>query len=208
MNLISKPSAERTLLVIASDRANMQLMTQLIARRDDLKLLTAVNGKEGMQLADASLPEVVVLDTSLSDICAGEVLKGMQGNPLTSHIPVIAVSSDAMPAHVEAGLQAGFYRYLTKLNLPLFDVPLGRSILQPSLVVGFGLCGRVHLKARHVGFALPSSGRASFRVLRHLSHVRNEGVLRLAESLAGVCVLLNCAGSFAKTVESLVRACI
>lgn len=114
MNLISKPSAERTLLVIASDRANMQLMTQLIARRDDLKLLTAVNGKEGMQLADASLPEVVVLDTSLSDICAGEVLKGMQGNPLTSHIPVIAVSSDAMPAHVEAGLQAGFYRYLTK----------------------------------------------------------------------------------------------
>jgi CheY-like chemotaxis protein len=33
---------------------------------------------------------------------------------MTSHIPVIAVSSDAHPAQIHAGLQAGFYRYLTK----------------------------------------------------------------------------------------------
>ncbi|MCM2341006.1 response regulator [Rhodoferax sp.] len=114
MGLISTPTSERTLLVIASDKANMQIMTQLIARRDDLNLITAVSGMEGMKLADTSLPEVVVLDTGLSDICAREVLKGLRGNPVTSHIPVIAVSSDAHPAQIQAGLQAGFYRYLTK----------------------------------------------------------------------------------------------
>ena len=114
MDLISTPASERTLLVIASDEVNMQLMTQLIARRDDLNLMTAVNGMDGMKLADTSLPAVVVLDTALSDIGAREVLKSLRGSPMTSHIPVIAVSSDAHPAQIQAGLQAGFYRYVTK----------------------------------------------------------------------------------------------
>ena len=115
MNLMSTPTTERTLLVISSDRANRLLMTQLItAKRDDLKLLTAPNGQAGMTLASASQPQAVVLDTVLSDFCAKEVLKGLHGNPQTSHIPVIAVSPDAQEAHIQAGLKAGFYRYLTK----------------------------------------------------------------------------------------------
>lgn len=114
MNLISTPSSERTLLVISSDQVNLQLMTQLIAMRDDLKLLTAQNGKDGMALAREAQPQVVVMDTGLSDTCAKEALKGLRGHPLTSRIPVIAVSSDAQEAQIQAGLQAGFYRYLTK----------------------------------------------------------------------------------------------
>jgi len=51
-------------------------------------------------------------------------------------------------------------------------------------------------------------GRASLKVPLHLSPVLDDGVLLLAESLACVCVLLNCAGPFAKTTESLMRACI
>lgn len=114
MYKISTLSPTHTLLVIGSDPANMQLMTQLISRRDDLNLLTADNGKDGLNLAGAYLPGVVVLDTSLSDIRASEVLKGLRGNPQTSHIPVIAVSADACAAHIQAALQAGFARYLTK----------------------------------------------------------------------------------------------
>lgn len=114
MHKISMLSPEHTLLVIGSDPANMQLMTQLISRRDDLNLLTANNGQDGLRLAEAALPGVVVLDTSLSDLRASEVLKGLRRNPQTSHIPVIAVSADACAAHIQAGLQAGFARYLTK----------------------------------------------------------------------------------------------
>lgn len=114
MNSLSTSSPKHTVLVIASETADLQLMTQLIAGRVDLNLLTAVNGMEGIQLAEAARPEVVVLDTSLSDICAGEVLTRLLSSPRTAYIPVIAVSADAMPAHIETGLQAGFYRYLTK----------------------------------------------------------------------------------------------
>jgi|GEM_PF-1639934 CheY-like chemotaxis protein len=114
MDLISTPTSGRTLLVIASDKVNMQLMTQLIGRRDDVKLLTAKCGKAGMEFAVACQPDVVVMDTGLADISARDALAWLRTNPTTSHIPVIAVSSEAFQTQIEAGLQAGFYRYLTK----------------------------------------------------------------------------------------------
>lgn len=114
MDLISTITDERTLLVIASDKVNMQLMTQLIARRDDLKLLTASSGRVGMAFALVCQPDVVVMDTALADISARAALAWLRKNPATSHIPVIAVSSEAFKSQIDAGLQAGFYRYLTK----------------------------------------------------------------------------------------------
>jgi CheY-like chemotaxis protein len=102
------------LLVISGDSANLQLMTQLIARRGDLTLRTAPNGVEGMELAATTQPQVIVLDTNHADTCAKEAFKGLKRNPRTSEIPVIAVSSDAFPAQIQAGLNAGFHRYLTK----------------------------------------------------------------------------------------------
>lgn len=64
MDLISTPTYGHTLLTIASDKVNIQLMTQLIARRDDLKLLTAISGRVGMEFAEACQPDVVVMDTT------------------------------------------------------------------------------------------------------------------------------------------------
>ena len=114
MNFPGTQSSCRTLLVIASDKANMQLMVQLIGRRSDWKLLTAPNGNDGMRLANEAKPNVVILDTALSDIKALKVLGQLRGNPLTSHIPVVAVSSDAHRVEIESGLHAGFYRYIIK----------------------------------------------------------------------------------------------
>jgi CheY-like chemotaxis protein len=104
----------RTVMVIASDQANFQLVTQLIARRDDWKLLTATQGKQGVDMTSACQPDIVVMDTSLSDINGLEALRMLRDNFSTSHIPVIALSSDAQQTHIDQGLKAGFYRYLTK----------------------------------------------------------------------------------------------
>ncbi|MDD5030413.1 MAG: response regulator [Rhodoferax sp.] len=110
----SVPPPHRVVMVIASDQANFQLVTQLIARRDDLKLLAATQGKPGVEMTSARQPDVVVMDTSLSDIGGLEALKMLRDNFSTSHIPVIALSSDALQKHIDQGLKAGFYRYLTK----------------------------------------------------------------------------------------------
>ena len=110
------PSSVRTVLLVGSgsDSAGMELMTQLIARRDDLNLWSTNSGRDAMELAAAGQPDVVVMDTDLSDVSARVALAWLRKNPSTSHIPVIAVSSDALKTQIDAGLQAGFYRYLTK----------------------------------------------------------------------------------------------
>jgi CheY-like chemotaxis protein len=114
MVLAAAQSSGQTLLVISSDRANMQLMTQLIGTRGDLSFRTATNGLDGFALASAIQPTVVVMDTELSDTCAKVMLEKLKEHPRTSKIPVIAVSSDAQESQVQAGLKAGFHRYLIK----------------------------------------------------------------------------------------------
>ncbi len=92
------------------------LVEHLIARRcGTLSLLTATTGKTGLNLArQLPLPEVILLDCNLPDISGLMVLHLLRADPLTAHIPVIAVSADAMRVSIENGLAAGFFRYITK----------------------------------------------------------------------------------------------
>ena len=73
-----------------------------------------MNGKAGVELARASLPEVILTDINLPDISGFKVLEILRTDPTTSHIPVIALSANAMPLSIEKGMEAGFFRYLTK----------------------------------------------------------------------------------------------
>jgi len=57
---------------------------------------------------------VVVMDINLPDIGGLEVLQLLRSNPATRHIPVLALSANAMPSDIDKGLAAGFYRYMTK----------------------------------------------------------------------------------------------
>ncbi len=54
------------------------------------------------------------MDINLPDISGIEVLKQLRKDPATAHIPVVAVSVNSMPQDIKQGLQAGFFRYLTK----------------------------------------------------------------------------------------------
>jgi CheY-like chemotaxis protein len=54
------------------------------------------------------------MDINLPVISGIQVLKTLREDPLTAHIPVIAISANAMPHDIEKGLEVGFFRYLTK----------------------------------------------------------------------------------------------
>ncbi len=103
-----------TLLYVEDNPANLKLVEQTIARHPDMHLLTAVNGNSGIEIARASQPDVVLTDINLPDINGFEVLKILRSDPATAHIPVIAISANAMPRDIERGLKAGFFRYITK----------------------------------------------------------------------------------------------
>ena len=104
----------RTLLYVEDNPANLKLIEQLIARRPDMRLLTAIDGNLGIQLARANQPEVILMDINLPGISGIEALRVLRDDPLTAHIPVVALSANAMPRDIDKGLQAGFFRYLTK----------------------------------------------------------------------------------------------
>ncbi len=104
----------RTLLCVEDNPANLKLVEELIARCPDLRLLTAANATLGIDLARASQPEMILMDVNLPDISGIEALKILREDPLTAHIPIVALSANAMPRDIVKGLEAGFFRYLTK----------------------------------------------------------------------------------------------
>jgi PAS domain S-box-containing protein len=104
----------RTLLYVEDNPANLELVKQLVARHSDIRLLTAVDGSSGIEIANASQPDMILMDINLPGINGVEALKILHSNPATAHIPIVALSANAMPRDVEKGLEAGFYRYLTK----------------------------------------------------------------------------------------------
>jgi CheY-like chemotaxis protein len=92
----------------------MKLVTQLIERCPDVRLLTAVNGDLGIEIARATQPTVILMDINLPGISGLEALKILRSDPITAHIPVIALSANAMVCDITLGLKAGFFHYLTK----------------------------------------------------------------------------------------------
>ena len=104
----------RTLLYVEDNPANLMVVEQLVARFPDLTLMTAVNATVGIKIARAIQPEVILMDINLPGISGITALKILREDPATAHIPIVAVSANAMPRDIKRGLEEGFFRYLTK----------------------------------------------------------------------------------------------
>ncbi|HMI75842.1 MAG: hypothetical protein QOD95_2649 [Gammaproteobacteria bacterium] len=104
----------RTLLYVEDNPANLMLIEDLIARRPDIRLLSARDGNRGIEIARNSRPDVILMDINLPGISGIKALGILAEDPTTAHIPVIALSANAIPRDIEKGLEAGFFRYLTK----------------------------------------------------------------------------------------------
>jgi len=106
--------AAHTLLYVEDNPANLMMVEQLIARRANTHLLSAVDATAGIALARMHQPDVILMDINLPGISGIRALKLLREDPLTRHIPVIAISANAMPHDVRRGMEAGFFDYLTK----------------------------------------------------------------------------------------------
>jgi PAS domain S-box-containing protein len=111
---VASGTPQRTVLCVEDNPANLELVEQLVARRPDLRLLTAADGKLGIEFALAYQPQVILMDVSLPDMSGLEVMQVLRAAPSTANIPIIALSANAIPADVAKGMAAGFYRYITK----------------------------------------------------------------------------------------------
>jgi CheY-like chemotaxis protein len=103
-----------TLLYVEDNPANLELVEQLVARRPDLRMLSAADGNLGVEFARVYRPEVILMDINLPGISGIEAMRTLRADPSTAHIPIIALSANAVPRDIERALEAGFFNYLTK----------------------------------------------------------------------------------------------
>ncbi len=126
-----------TLLYVEDNPANLMLVEDLIARRPDVALLSARDGIRGVEMARATRPDVILMDINLPGMSGIQALRILSEHASTAHIPVIALSANAMPRDIEKGLEAGFFRYLTKPIkvrefMDTLDVALKHAKANPS----------------------------------------------------------------------------
>ena len=108
------PTQRHRVLYIEDNPVNALIITELLARRDDLALEVAVDAASGVAAAQASLPDLILLDMQLPDADGFEVLRRLRADPATAGIDCMALSANAMPEDIARARQAGVADYWTK----------------------------------------------------------------------------------------------
>jgi signal transduction histidine kinase/ActR/RegA family two-component response regulator len=128
-----RPRAHRgTVLYIEDNSANLSLVEQILTHSPDIRLLSAMQGQLGLDLAELHTPDWILLDVHLPDIPGDEVLRRLRLNPRTRQIPVTILSADATDGQIARLMSAGARDYLTK---PL-DVRKLLSLLEATIPNG------------------------------------------------------------------------
>ena len=99
---------------VEDNETNVEVMRGILAQRAQVQMEVSVTGLDGLAAVRARLPHLILLDMQLPDISGLELLRHLKGDPATASIPVIVVSADATAQQVDAALDAGAVRYLTK----------------------------------------------------------------------------------------------
>jgi len=103
-----------TVLYIEDNPSNLRLVQRVVARRPRVKLLSAMSGRLGLELAREHRPDLILLDLHLPDIPGTEVLEQLQADRRAGETPVVVISADATPGQIERLLGAGAREFLTK----------------------------------------------------------------------------------------------
>jgi PAS domain S-box-containing protein len=103
-----------TVLFVEDNLANVRLMERVFQRRPEIRLLSAMQGRLGLELAREHRPDLILLDRNLPDLPGEDVMRRMRQDELLRDIPVVMISGDAVPSQVQRMLDSGARAYITK----------------------------------------------------------------------------------------------
>jgi signal transduction histidine kinase/CheY-like chemotaxis protein len=107
--------APHTVLLVEDDLPSQSLVQAQLSNRNDLKLIVAANGREGVALALAHRPDVILMDNRMPEITGRQAVQLLAQDPRTAHIPVIAISAGA---GTPAGLEDEGIRWFRQVAKP------------------------------------------------------------------------------------------
>jgi len=112
--VIAGPDRPHKVLYIEDNMPNVRLVERILARRDDIEVIPAMQGRLGLALAHEHHPVLILLDLHLPDLDGVEILRQLRSDPATASTPVVILSADATAGQIERLLAQGATAYLTK----------------------------------------------------------------------------------------------
>jgi two-component system, cell cycle response regulator DivK len=101
------------ILIVEDNEMNLDMLSRRLARKG-YQVITAMDGAEGLQMANYELPDLILMDMSLPGMDGWEATRHLKASPETKHIPVIALTAHAMVGDREKAIEAGCNDYDTK----------------------------------------------------------------------------------------------
>lgn len=103
-----------SVLSIDNDPVNLKLLEQILVYRPETRLIAAMQGRLGLDLAREHQPDLILLDLNLPDLSGLQLLLTLRADPHTQEIPVVVIGADTTPHQIERLLAAGALAHLTK----------------------------------------------------------------------------------------------
>ncbi len=101
-------------ILIVEDNAMNRALLMAILKPEGYELLTAENGQIGVDMAARELPDLILMDVMLPVMNGYDATRKIKANPATRHIPIVAVTANAVPTERDRALDAGCDGYITK----------------------------------------------------------------------------------------------
>ena len=105
--------SERKVLLMEDSEINQMIMERFFSHLG-ISLHIANNGEEGLKMAHACMPDLIIMDMHMPKLSGSEVIRFLREDPELRHIPVIAISADAFREQQKEALDAGVNEYLIK----------------------------------------------------------------------------------------------
>ena len=120
------PNLERSqvqlkLLIVEDDKFLRDLATQKLSK-EHLEVFAAVDGEQGIQLAEEKIPDIILLDILLPGIDGYEVLKRVRANPALQKTHVAMLSNFGQREDIERAFAAGADQFMVKANYTLDEI--------------------------------------------------------------------------------------
>jgi len=102
-----------TILLVEDNEANRDMLSRRLERRG-YAVTIATDGRDGIAAARRGLPDLVIMDMNLPEIDGWQATRHLKSEPVTRHIPIIALTAHAMSSDRQRALEAGCDDYDTK----------------------------------------------------------------------------------------------
>jgi CheY-like chemotaxis protein len=101
------------ILLVDDDEMNRDMLSRRLERRG-YHVVIAVDGGEGLRLAQAEAPDLILMDMSLPGLDGWQATRQLKAAPTTQTIPILALTAHAMAGDREKAVEAGCDDYDTK----------------------------------------------------------------------------------------------